>query len=662
MRLSKKRLALLTACVFSALSSCAFAAEADELETYDASEYVVTATRTPLEKKEVPMAVEVIDAEEISKTGAYSVKDALRFANNIDVTESGMTGNEVKVRGMSSNKVLILIDGRRMAAENTSSTQNAYELSRINIDDVERIEVIRGNGSALYGSDAMAGVINIITKKATQERFIIGAHTGTKDAAANFSYASGRQGKISVKASAGVEKIRERHADYVEDGEYNDSTNMYGVRRFLNLGFDYALTEKTGLAFDMNFMREDQVSTSVAGSDFASYKYDNHRSDYALTYYGKDDKNDWMVRAYYNELKKDQSTVENSEYTDWDTFSYDTFVIEAKNSQKLDDHNTLTYGAEYNITNMDGTRLGGKGDSPFTTIKWDIEKEGSEKDVKTYALYLQDELRVGDKLLLIPAVRFDHHDAFGSEVSPKLGATYNFSDNSRVKINYGRSFRAPTVYELYATMDKRMGMMNVEVYGNEDLDPEKAVNFDISLEAEQGKGSAKIGYFHNKISNLITYSDYTYSYGSSGITIHTEYINVEKAVIQGFEAELGYRFSDKWNLRATYNYIDAIDKSAGERLSGRARHNGLVQLNYTDGTLNPWTGTMWLHYNDDYKYDDDYTLSYTTLNMVVDKQINRNLHIYAGVDNIFDKDLPYDADHTYYLDGRTWRVGAQWTF
>ena len=162
--LNKKKIALLTACVVSAVGHMAFAAEADNYDEYSGADYVVTATKTQLEKKEVPQSVEIKDL------GAYSVQDALRLANNIDVQDNGMTGNQVQMRGNSTMHTLILVDGKRMAAENTQSSKNAYELKRINISDVERIEIIRSNGSALYGSDAIGGVINIITKNKYWQR------------------------------------------------------------------------------------------------------------------------------------------------------------------------------------------------------------------------------------------------------------------------------------------------------------------------------------------------------------------------------------------------------------------------------------------------------------------------------------------------------------
>ena len=666
--LNKKKIALLTACVVSAVGHMAFAAEADNYDEYSGADYVVTATKTQLEKKEVPQSVEVITHEEIQNTGAYNVRDALRFATNIDVQEVGMTGNVVMVRGMESKHTLILIDGRRMAAENTGSTMNAYELSRVNLADIERIEIIRGNGSALYGSDAMGGVINIITKKANKEQASIGAHTGTKEMGTNFYYSSGRQGKVSVKASGGIEDVRKEVSGYYNKtkGYDTSSSNMYGPRRFLNLGFDYAFDDNRGLALDLNFMREQFTSNSSEGADKGVYNYDNNRSDYALTYYGKDNKNDYNLRMYYNTLKKSNVTNENNAITDFDHTSYDTLVFEGKNSMKLDNKNTMTYGAEWTTTNMRGTRFGGGGDNKYSETFAGITKAGSEKDVDTYAAYLQDELKITDKWLLIPAVRFDHHSAFGSHTSPKVGTTYSFSDNSRVKVNYGKSFRAPTVYELYSTMDKRMGMMNVQVYGNPDLKPEKSTNFDISFEAEQGKWSGKLGYYHNEIDNLIDSDMFYKGYVPGvGMVVKSKYYNVGEAEISGAEAEVGYNFNNNWNVKATYNYTDAKDKTTNARLNNRARQNGVVQLSYTDNAELPFTATLWSKWYVDYLYKVSKsvnTYTFNTFNFVADKQITKNLHVYAGVDNIFDKTLPYDENHSYTIDGRTWRVGAEMTF
>lgn len=744
--LNKKKIALLTACVVSAVGHMAFAAEADNYDEYSGADYVVTATKTQLEKKEVPQSVEVITEQKIKELGAYSVQDALRLANNIDVQDNGMTGNQVQLRGNSTMHTLILVDGKRMAAENTQSSQNAYELKRINISDVERIEIIRSNGSALYGSDAIGGVINIITKKSTTPSISVNMHTGTKDEATSFMYSSGKQGKLSLKIGGCIEKVRKLDSGVYKNYSKNtttgavtstdaSSTNMYGTRRFLNTGLSYAFDDNHSLDFDMNFMREQLKSFSwnsmatdytetqmttllgflrkqaIAGGapaamvnsqafvkgllnkgytmeqlnasmpdpttikkypQLSSHFYDNTRSDYSLGYNGKDGKHDYNFRTYFSELRKDNTSwyknlnTNADKFVDFDQNNYKQLVVEGKDSYKMDDNNTLTFGAEYKKDIMNGTHLKGRGTDQHDVTVNGKSKTSSEVSSETAAVYLQNEWKIGDKLLLIPAVRIDHHDSFGTHTSPKLGATYKLSENARVKANWGKGYRAPTLYELYSQMEKvGMAPMPVNVIGNPDLQPEESTNFDFGFEAEKGKVSGKVTYYQNKIKNMIDGGDYDPDKLAQNI-IWSKYINRGEVEIKGLESEIGYNFDEHWSVRGVYNYLDAKDLETGDRLAYRARHNGLIQLTYTDAKENPLTVNLYNRYYFNYHqsntdgYQQDY--SYSTTGLIVSKQFNKNYRVYAGVDNIFNKSFLYDTYHTYSIDGRTWRVGAEMTF
>lgn len=744
--LNKKKIALLTACVVSAVGHMAFAAEADNYDEYSGADYVLTATKTQLEKKEVPQSVEVITEQKIKELGAYSVQDALRLANNIDVQDNGMTGNQVQLRGNSTMHTLILVDGKRMAAENTQSSQNAYELKRINISDVERIEIIRSNGSALYGSDAIGGVINIITKKSTTPSISVNMHTGTKDEATSFMYSSGKQGKLSLKIGGGIEKVRKLDSGVYKNYSKNkttgavtstdaSSTNMYGTRRFLNTGLSYAFDDNHSLDFDMNFMREQLKSFSwnsmatdytetqmttllgflrkqaIAGGapaamvnsqafvngllkkgytmeqlnasmpdpttikkypQLSSHFYDNTRSDYSLGYNGKDGKHDYNFRTYFSELRKDNTSwyknlnTNADKFVDFDQNNYKQLVVEGKDSYKMDDNNTLTFGAEYKKDIMNGTHLKGRGTDQHDVTVNGKSKTSSEVSSETAAVYLQNEWKIGDKLLLIPAVRIDHHDSFGTHTSPKLGATYKLSENARVKANWGKGYRAPTLYELYSQMEKvGMAPMPVNVIGNPNLQPEESTNFDFGFEAEKGKVNGKVTYYHNKIKNMIDGGDYDPDKLAQNI-IWSEYINRGEVEIKGLESEIGYNFDEHWSVRGVYNYLDAKDLETGDRLAYRARHNGLLQLTYTDAKENPLTVNLYNRYYFNYhqsntdSYQQDY--SYSTTGLTVSKQFNKNYRVYAGVDNIFNKSFLYDTYHTYSIDGRTWRVGAEMTF
>ena len=744
--LNKKKMALLTACVVSAVGHMAFAAEADNYDEYSGADYVVTATKTQLEKKEVPQSVEVITEQKIKELGAYSVQDALRLANNIDVQDNGMTGNQVQMCGNSTMHTLILVDGKRMAAENTQSSKNAYELKRINISDVERIEIIRSNGSALYGSDAIGGVINIITKKSTTPSISVNMHTGTKDEATSFMYSSGKQGKLSLKIGGGIEKVRKLDSGVYKNYSKNtttgavtstdaSSTNMYGTRRFLNTGLSYAFDDNHSLDFDMNFMREQLKSFSwssmatdytetqmttllgflrkqaIAGGapaamvnsqvfvngllkkgytmeqlnasmpdpttikkypQLSSHFYDNTRSDYSLGYNGKDGKHDYNFRTYFSELRKDNTSwyknlnTNADKFVDFDQNNYKQLVVEGKDSYKMDDNNTLTFGAEYKKDIMNGTHLKGRGTDQHDVTVNGKSKTSSEVSSETAAVYLQNEWKIGDKLLLIPAVRIDHHDSFGTHTSPKLGATYKLSENARVKANWGKGYRAPTLYELYSQMEKvGMAPMPVNVIGNPDLQPEESTNFDFGFEAEKGKVNGKVTYYHNKIKNMIDGGDYDPDKLAQNI-IWSKYINRGEVEIKGLESEIGYNFDEHWSVRGVYNYLDAKDLETGDRLAYRARHNGLIQLTYTDAKENPLTVNLYNRYYFNYHqsntdgYQQDY--SYSITGLTVSKQFNKNYRVYAGVDNIFNKSFLYDTYHTYSIDGRTWRVGAEMTF
>lgn len=652
---------LLALCVcgtFATQSVCnAAEAESAELPSYDLGETVVTATKTKLAEKKVPMSTTVITEKQIKESGVSNLRDLLKTATGLDVMQASMTGNKVSIRGMSTNHALILVDGKRTAGEDTSATMNVYGLTRINLQDVERVEIIRGAGSSLYGSDAMSGVINIITKKNKPAGGTVGAFTGGREMGQYGSYSTGDIGKLNLNFAYNITKVR----PLIEKNYLNQETsNMYGPRRFFNIHGDYRFTENTGLEFDGSFMKE-QLASGINGSGTMEW-YDNNRSDFSLNYYGVSGKNDYNLRTYYSRLGKESRAISSHAWNDFDHMKYDTLVVEAKNSMHMDDKNTLTYGAEWQKQSVRSTRMGAGADNPFTESYLGLTKAGSEKDVKTYAGYIQDEWQLTDKLFLVPSVRYDHHDSFGGEVSPKLGATYEVSDNFRVKANYGKGYKAPTIYELYSRMDRTMGRMRVQVLGNPDLKPEDSRNFDIGIEGELGKATGKLSYFHNKVENLITTKSLGITITPTGPIYKNVYENVDEAQMKGLEAEFGYKFDDNWSFKTNYMHLNATDQSTGARLTGRAKNTGVVSLTYTDAKENPLTATLSNQWYLNYLADTDYNVTYGVTDFVVSKDFSKKFRAYAGIDNIFDKRFTTDATRSFDLYGRTWKLGMEMSF
>lgn len=654
------------------LASMTMGVNAAEPQVYNLAPVVVTATRTEESIQDVPAATEVITQKDFKQTGAYSVRSALRLAENLDLSEAGMAGNAVRIRGMDSTETLILIDGKRMAGEDASNTANVYELDRIPLSNVDRIEVVRGASSALYGSEAMGGVINIITKKPTEAGLTVGANVGTRENNNYYHYDLGQIGKFNGSFDANFSKVRQYSLD--------DSANtvMFGPRQEFNFAGEYELSKDRGIGMDLGYMKEKLRNNyeDAGPNSKPSYRdryqnYDDERKSASFDYHAKTSASDFMIRAYYNRLDKDNDVFDrvkdNKEYPyhlldSFDRATYETYVLEAKDTTRISDDHRITVGGEYRKLKYDGTRLNTNGKNPETIVIDGITRTRSETDMAFHAFYVQDEWTPSDKWLIIPAVRYDYSDKYGSYVAPKVGATYQFSDHFRFKTNYGKGFRAPSLSQLYMDASP-MGSKGPHIWGNPDLDPEKSLNWDAGLEGEWGKGFGKISYFHNSVTNLID----TEPLDPDPVTGQKQvrYININEATIQGVETEIGYHFNDHWTVKGTWNYLDAWNDSDNRRLEDRSKYYGTVQLRYD--TDNPYgiSGVLWYEYAGDYFYKDPTTRAekyltagyYGLLNLSVRKSWGENLSAYVGVDNIFDREVP-----DLYLGGRGWRTGVEWKF
>ena len=686
---SKKR--ALTLAVLCAVGGSVpvFAAPAESSDIVRTKDVIVTATRTEEEVKVVPQNVEVITAEDIEKLGATDVYQALKLASNVDVSRAGMAGHNVMIRGMSTNHTLILINGMRRAGEDTSATQNVYALGRLSLSDIERIEIVRGPASAQYGSDALGGVINIITKKSGAEPSVtVGASTGTSSINNYYHINFGKQGNFSGSLDMRFSKLRKQ---MFED---SDGSNYYGPTQDFHFDGNFDLGRNQNLNVNVGYYHEqtsaDYIDESMMGFVTSKDKkewYDFSRKDFSLAWTGKTPKNDWMIRTYYSYLDKDNNLYNHRPYYpnitipevgtidfdklapryDWDKSKYKLFGVEGKDTMSIGEDHLLTFGAEYRTNKVEGTRMGDGGDNVHNADRWgngtQITKPYSEQNVDTYAAYIQDEWMVNDKLLIIPSLRYDHDSSFGGKTTPKIGATYFLNDHNRFKANWGKGFKAPTISELYMSMTRAMGPYTVTVLGNPDLQPEESESWDVSYEYDDDKNWGKVTYFENDVKNLIT----TESLDSQGMV--NRYINVDRAQIDGVELELGRRLNKNWTIKATSNWIDAVDKSDNSRLTNRAKNITTLQLLYDDLDPYGYSFVVWNQWVNKYHYSTGSTMgsmsgnsstadaTYSTFNVTVNKKFGKGNRIFAGCDNIFD-----EKNTNAYLYGRTWVAGAEWTF
>lgn len=601
--------------VFANGMAASAAEQSENLDSYQGEEYVVTATRTELTAKEVPQSVEVITKEEIQNIGAINVQDALRIATNVNVHEAGALTTQVGIRGGDSDDMLILINGRRVANEGVGmDSGNEFALGRININNVERIEILRGPAGALYGSDAMNGVINIITKKAEKPEYSVGFATGSREMNNYYHLDTGVDGKLSATFDANFTKSRYFKWDATPGSK--STSRPYGYKQNYMLDMDYKMDENNKLnlyaAYDKENLRYDSFDKNGIRTSVNNFEID--RKTAALTYQGSNDNSNYSLSTTFSRLER--------EYQD-KVFKY--FNVEARDTIQTSENNKLTFGGE------------------FRNDKAPVSIDGSnvDKDVNQYAVYLHDELKLGKKLLVIPSVRYDHHEEFGSNTSPNIGATYFFTDNSRLKANYGEGYRAPSLNELYYDTDY--------LKGNPDLKPEKSKGYEISYEQEWDKTEAKLTYFKNKKEDAIEMAELTSAWDLM-------YTNVSRTSSEGVEFEITQDLGNGFMLTGNYDYLDAKNEDTGERLSLSARNTYTAKLSWTEPVNKEWNVTAWNRWYSDYRYDDK-NYSINTFNIVVNKRWGDKYRAFVGIDNLFNKELP---DMRY--SGRLWRVGAEMTF
>ena len=670
-------------------------AQAEELPVYSFDEVVVTATRTENDVKKVPASTQVITQEDIKRGGATSVRNALSmYANIFQKSKVRGGGHDIIIRGMETKHSLVMVNGRRISNEaDANGLGNAMSLDRININDVEKIEIVRGPSSALYGSEAMGGVLNIITKPSKEQTLLTGLEHTSEDTSHWWHADTGRIGNFSMTLDARFNKINRSMLDTATESDpygtaqtYNASLNYYvNDHSYVNAYMDYYsqhLKTDTGTPV----MKPITLTTSsgkmslsgqamLEGTGSKAYKQKN----YGISWNGKTDKNDWQIQAYMS--KFNWSTTSNTKVLgsippagmegmfnfllqkknayDFNHDEHNMWAIEGRDSLRVNDHHRVTFGAEYVKDKVAGTGLGANGDRVYSITENGTTKSSSEKTLSSYAAYLQDEIEYG-KWFIVPAIRYDHHSAYGSHTSPKIGVTYNATDHFRIKANYGDGFKAPSVSQLYYDLDMQMGPNWVHLTGNPNLKPEKSKSWDLGVEAEFGKGYGSLTYFDNDVDNLI--ASIPKGTDSNGHSLY-RYENVNKARIKGLENTLGYRFNDTLEFKVTSTLLDAKDTSAGKDLTQRARLSQIYQLIYDDHKDTGWSAVLWNQL--DYKFvtgkawesGESVKKSYSLTNFSLTRKVNKDTRVYGSVQNIFDKK---DADCD--LDGRFWSIGWEHKF
>ena len=603
--------------------------------SYDLSEMVITASRMELNVKELPQSAQIITKNEIKAIGATNLKDVLRLVPSMFVSETTGLASIVKLRG--SSDYVVLMNGHRLAEEVSMMEDDFRWEQMLNVQNIERIEILRGPSSALYGSNAEAGVINIITKSADEAGGVIGVTTGKREMSNYYRYDTGKEGKLSAALDANFTKIR----PYLwEDAS---STKREGPKQSFNLDAKYEMDEDNSLKLFLEYENADLTYRNVdkqTGKILPErHDADRERKSAVLGYAGKSDKSNYTLDTTYSRLDADGVR--------------DFWNVDLRNRVKSTDRLTLTYGAEYSKD---------KGEVSINHV-------AEDKAVEQAAAYVYGEYRLNDKLLAISSLRYDHHDSFGSEYSPSIGMTYFLDDSTRIKAIYGEGYKAPTTEQLYTTWEASgVGPHGFALVGNPDLQPESSKGYEFSLEKDLGPAtSTKLTYYKRDKKDAII-MDLSHLREENWVQM----VNVDEADFEGVEFALNHDFGHGLSGSFNYEYLDAQRTEGGkdraDRLPYTARNTYTARLQWTEPKEQEWSVTIWNKWFSDYliaggsghSHNDKKkeNKSINTFNIVVNKSWDDNKYnAFVGLDNVFDKEL---VEMRY--SGRVWRCGAEMHF
>ncbi|AKF25222.1 hypothetical protein YH65_07295 [Sulfurovum lithotrophicum] len=614
-----KQLSLITATLL--LSNTAFAEESLGEIT------VTTATQTTQTLNDVTSNIDVITAQEIQDRGYTTVAQALSSVAGISFVSNGGIGHSTSVflRGMDSKHILVLIDGVRY---NDPTSLSGAPFSDLMVDDIAQIEIVKGAQSGIWGADASAGVINIITKKAKKGthasahieggsfgtwKYGASVSTATDIYYANISYNVVDTDGFTTVAPYGTD------IDQYEDDEYkNETINM-----------------KAGYHFNEN----NRLSLS-----YSQIKGDGDADPYDSTTYSFDPNGQYRFESTY------KFTKANFNHKD----SYETLNLYAQRSDFSRTYPDALFGKHFDGS-VDEFGINSKIDyrsKDFLLVGVDKKDYSYENDIdKNYdstGIFATNantfEGILGGTTILTESLRYDNYSDFDSKATGKIGIKHVHShiEGLVTSFNYGTAYNVPTMYQLFDPFS-----------GNTNLNPETTDSYDVTLAYKD----LKITYFNNKIKDMI---DYVSNYDANGNWIGGGYDNVSgTSKIDGLELAYQKEVYEGVLLNSNYTHLFKAENNDGKTLARRAKDTFNLGVDYY--------GIDKLHIGADAQYigerydrageQGEQTGKYTVFNMTADYQVTDALQVYGKIENIGDK--YYQTVYGYATSPRAFFIGVR---
>ena len=613
------------------------------------NELVVTGSRYERQLKDVPVITRVISREEIETVNPVDFTTLLEYTlPGIQFYYNTMSQvPEITYQGMDAKAVLFLLDGERISGESGDSN---IDYSRFNINDIERIEVVRGAASTLYDSRAIGGVINIITKKSVRPF----------TASMNTRYA-GKKGQ-SYSASAGVNLHR-----------FSSLTSFGWRKRDSYLVKDEQGKQKEIINPDGSVTKSktDPIAFNIYGysimdiSQKLSYNFtDRFTGSARISYYTN--KRDKYDNARYYQRYRDLILSGKLKWQFADNQNLDLSYIRdnyIKDNVYVDDDERVYGNVNSTIrlyyTGMFGKHtLSGGVDLLREDMKHHFMKDTATVHMNQYSFCLQDDWQLTDKMNVVVGVRGDKGGSYRLHFTPKVSVLYRPLKTITLRAGYSQGYRIPNLKELYQEFN--MGGMGIMMYGNKDLKPEEGTQISASVEYDYKGLNLSVSTYHNRYKNKISYE-----YISPGKSWNMKYVNALNVKTTGVEVTANYKLPFGLRFSGGYSYVYDYDERDGYNMSWVRPHSARLSSVYKHRfgkiTKSVAFNTSWVSSITRYAYsssDKTYTKTKydprTLCSLNLRSELPRGIAIGLMVDNIFNyRDKAVDSAVQLPENGRT---------
>ncbi|MFN4450965.1 TonB-dependent receptor domain-containing protein [Klebsiella michiganensis] len=605
-------------------------------------------------------SVTVISNKTIHSRPYYTVLDVLRDVPGVYVT-GGVGSEEITMRGMASDYTLLLVDGKKVDVRESQAetTTTGYQFLP-GIEAIDHIEVIRGPASSLYGSDAIGGVINIITKRANRRNWhgsvtagtTIQEHSRSGDTHQVSAHVAGPliPEVLSMKADG---TFQQRNEDNYDGGAAKSKLENGSV------GFSWTPDLENIFDFDVSRAVQEKLATEKTSGGITNHTYT--RNNYTLShkgYYGI------LETSSYAQIE--DSTNSSSNITGRNT------TLNTIEKLYLGDRHTFSFGGSFlNESIKDANNA----------IKVESGDAASKLTRNNWSLTAEDRWNVVDPFDLIPSLRLDQNEKYGSHVTPKLYGVWTLNPEWTVKGGVSGGYKNPTLRQSASNWADSAGSGHRDgiSIGNPDLKPETSTNYELSLNWQGTGMKAGVTGFYSKFKNKIELEtlctgdagSYACSYNGEQYDFVSSYYNVSKAMMRGIETTFAWDIQKNLHLNTSYTYTETKQLSgeyAGQPLNQQPKHLISARLDYDySEDISPWLRVYYRGKTSEHYAGNSVSMmtegypAYTLVDFGVNFKLNKKVNLNTSVSNLFDKYIDSDT-YGSNIDGRRYNVSLTYNF